>query len=1693
MTATARDALWATGHDETVEVNQRALIDKVLARYSGEFTVFRELLQNSDDAQSKAVEIRFESQQYLDHKAPSGQPLPDLKTALVHQWSFKNNGIPFRDEDWARLKKIAEGNPDEEKIGAFGVGFYSLFSVTEEPFVTSGGQWMGFYWKDKKDQLFARRGSMPDSDQEQALWTSFEMKLREPAPIPVAFDFTRFLASSITFMAHLCKVSVFLDDKRLVVITKESGTPKELGLPKGLRSTSVSGIMSVKKIQSTPLYIKAEVMRYVYTSGTEKPPTPSATRRVPAPQGGFFSSLLSSFAGGSTPQRSATPLPPQEVEVVDPLTVNETSVTLSIFSAEADVRLNKKVAAELLRSTKKKPPPAIKYELIYTAKDEYDASKKEDEALTFATGSIFQGLRADLEGTGSARVFIGHATGQTTGLGGHMAARFIPTVERESIDLMDRNVAIWNKELLFVGGYLARAAYNLEMANISNLWQGASTALSGPPEELQNWLLRRAIHSFKFFTFYHSTPSPEVSSLLEIAFFECSQSDQFPVVSTTGVVDASKVRMPDPVFAAFLKGLPVLHEDMLSNARPMITSLQNRGLIKPITFDDILTELRSRPLTEPEMIACLNWWTGAKHGENPRFLRIRDELLQAAVLTIGDVGSERIIPLSSIVTFINLRSFGAQIPLNGPLPDHLLPTTISKEFQPEQLSSAFPWKELNILDWIQHICNPAVRSANVEFDLNVSPPWAEQVLNVLVRVWPSLSNDMKTAIQQQMKTQTCIPTTNGMKVPEEAYFSAANIFHDLPVVKLPSTATIKSATERVLHALGVRKHVELQVVFNRMIKTNEWSAADLVKYLVSVKSTLSAEELERLKMTSVFFQEALSSEDATNRKRLKARDLYEPLPIFRELQLPVIDWGTQHKWRGSSEEAKFLFNLGLRKFPPLSVLIQLCASPDANRRAVALKYLVDNISSEKYNDYDPAAFSEIAYIPALKDGKPCLGTPKTVVAHSDWATFGLLVVPPTMPLDTVARLKIRQHPPSALLVSLLEKSPPKDEAEAKRWFGILATQISSFTPAELTRLSNLAMVPTRRAKAEQTTPLVWLPPTQCFFGGDSKATFHSKLFVFVDFGTVANNFLSACGTKHEPSVEEIVQMLLADPRKFYSLSSGPTEFFGELRNIAVNSRNISSGTMARMKKSAILLGSQRKALNEKTSTVDPEEDDYDLQYDLKRPDEIVIADDSIAYQFFGQSIFTAPQEDILEDFYLLLGSRRLSSLIKQDHKSSNPLQDSKSARDIRALVLERLPLFLHEHTHAKTKVSYSWLNTPANFKVTAYGKLSVTKSLNFGSTRLERSQETSAVANRNGYGPIELWISGNTQVDMYEVATSLNRLLFQSPKANDALLFMTILSTDLKSLKRRGYNVDRILRQQKTDREAALAEAVAARAKEENVTLMSKPPSTAPSGPPPPYHQPEPTPSGSNQGGESHIKSTVLNSFQNFRKKLTPNAGPDDSRGPPPALPPKPVAMPEPRRNQGVTPTPRSNIASNIDQAVSACRPEHGNLLRNTEHMQQVKEALNEGYCDISGRVGDLIHVGEIGGFKIYLSQEVPSQQTFVGQHQPPLARFVNIMAVLSKIYGLPTTSLHIFYDVAGGLIAFNRNGSIFFNLRYFEAWHNDEVARGNTGPALISWYFTLAHEIAHNLVQPHNSEHEFYFSAICEKHVVALGKALST
>ena len=100
--------------------------------------------------------------------------------------------------------------------------------------------------------------------------------------------------------------------------------------------------------------------------------------------------------------------------------------------------------------------------------------------------------------------------------------------------------------------------------------------------------------------------------------------------------------------------------------------------------------------------------------------------------------------------------------------------------------------------------------------------------------------------------------------------------------------------------------------------------------------------------------------------------------------------------------------------------------------------------------------------------------------------------------------------------------------------------MTDFTPAQLRRLGELPIVPAHTPIASEKggSQLRMLAPKNCYFKRDSSQSFHSKLFVFIDFGTKGNAFLTACGTKHEPSVEEIAQILLSDPKQFFHLSGG---------------------------------------------------------------------------------------------------------------------------------------------------------------------------------------------------------------------------------------------------------------------------------------------------------------------------------------------------------------------------------------------------------------------------------------------------------------------------------------------------------------------------------------------------------------------------
>jgi hypothetical protein len=122
--------------------------------------------------------------------------------------------------------------------------------------------------------------------------------------------------------------------------------------------------------------------------------------------------------------------------------------------------------------------------------------------------------------------------------------------------------------------------------------------------------------------------------------------------------------------------------------------------------------------------------------------------------------------------------------------------------------------------------------------------------------------------------------------------------------------------------------------------THPCLAFAVVKYLVSVRDSLTSAEMAKLRETPAFPQAGTSS-------RCTANQLYEPSEELKTSGLPLafLDWPS--KWRSNSDEARLLFDLELMKHPSIETIISLAANPkDSKLRSQAFSYLTTNF--QKY-------------------------------------------------------------------------------------------------------------------------------------------------------------------------------------------------------------------------------------------------------------------------------------------------------------------------------------------------------------------------------------------------------------------------------------------------------------------------------------------------------------------------------------------------------------------------------------------------------------------------------------------------------------------------------------------------------------------------------------------------------------------------
>jgi hypothetical protein len=1314
----------------------------------------------------------------------------------------------------------------------------------------------------------------------------------------------------------------------------------------------------------------------------------------------------------------------------------------------------------------------------------------------------------------AGKVFIGFPTQQTTGLNAHISApSVIPTVERESIDLNTRYISKWNLEMLRAAGITCRIAWAAEMAAMRSriLPRGNAQRSSKIRKDDIVGLLPEAVHVANQFVFRESTPSPFLGQTIEDAFWICNHSASIEVLSTCGIIPSHQVRIA-PKDLSFMDSIPVLPDEFVSGAKDFVRRLTDFGLVTDVTVSDIKRELEASTLRPKQAIEFLAW-LGRRAASGQLDASSVRSLLGVAVANDEDSEGN----LSRLLIFADISGFlnPQRIPPHLPSPPSVIPYKFTKNLGHQEIE-ALGWTELQIVPWTRWLINNAGdRSVlSAEQDMTAAPSFAALVLPVLSRQWESLSQSSKQSVINVLMPQSVIPTKLGMRRPAETYFSSVRLFDDLPVVH-----GLSGVKEKFLATLGVRKTVELGVIFDRLLNTTDstgergsdqkrWSHVDLIRYLASVQDDIPAGDIKRLKNTSICRAEGPDDAKPSERPRYKISQLFEPKDSLRNLELPVIEW--PGRYQPNSKEGKFLAVLGLRGHPSAPEVIQHMANAASGKNQSLygrlMSYFISEYHVNGYSAFDSSTV-DVPYLPL--EGSSGLSAPSKCFTDDGATLFGFQILRRDLHSHS-SKLGVGRHPPLKDCVEVLIRHPPATKRDARVLFKYLAGRATELNARETERLGNAQIVPIAEDTAKNGRAVRRVAPRSCYLGDGED---YGDIFDFVDLGQEANFFLMAVGSKREPTKTEIARMLVKEPARICSTFQSPDKYLKLLRALSEHLSVLRKDKelFNEMRRAAFLLGSKDissdthgmasgKGANDSEDEV--EDDSQSIkEWTLTAAKDVVVVDDFQSFNLFKEHVLAAPQEEVLENFYLALGATPLSSLVEERAQWGSVAADQRSAGKLQKLISERSRLFLHDQSPDSIQHDSRWLEKHLNSQVV--NSISLTRSLR--GRRISHTQKRSAIITQQARS-WTLWICPG-KYDLYEISQALVHLILARPKLHSTLTLEMLLKTDLLELKARGYNVERILKQkahearmtedrrqkqleeeraQLQQRQAAWEEARAQQGEREQKQAVM--PGDFPDSPeskktaPGEHHgRPEAEDGEGPRGLFANLTRRL--GFEGGRSNLNP-LNDNQSQAPPPQpsghdTPPPPYSPEDPKKPGPGKPAgfnPPHKLQSELLSAVQACRPHGSSSLYSRPQTDQVSETKS--YCDEKPS-HDLEFAATLpSGINVFCPKAMGDRSAFLAQNKGGISLFASTLVDCASIFALQVDILSVFYEPGEKTIAFNRAGSIFCNYFYFQHLHEKAVVQSpsrDRTDALVYWWVILCHELAHNLVGDHSSAHSYY------------------
>lgn len=447
-----------------------------------------------------------------------------------------------------------------------------------------------------------------------------------------------------------------------------------------------------------------------------------------------------------------------------------------------------------------------------------------------------------------------------------------------------------------------------------------------------------------------------------------------------------------------------------------------------------------------------------------------------------------------------------------------------------------------------------------------------------------------------------------------------------------------------------------------------------------------------------------------------------------------------------------------------------------------------------------------------------------------------------------------------------------------------------------------------------------------------------------------------------------------------------------------------------------------------------------------------------------------------------MGCCKLSEIVEASRIVGKVQRAPEVIQQIQELVMERAFLFLENTRDSIAPQALDFLEEFSVITVHSIQRQLKLKTFKKAQKAVASAEITACIEVKKK--SITLYIVPDG-LEWFDVSLALIPYLVSKPNPDSVLVLETMLRSNLMELQRKGFNVTDALRKLAKDeedfgllssaeRERLIAETQAEMGGHNGFGMIT-----------------------ADTDGRDSLKKKKSGFFGKLfkSKESKPKA-------------PKPKAYKEPKEAKIVHYTKRSlNDSANLNKGIAGARAYSKKTLNVHKRKVQVESYHDGQVCDTNEALNLKLSSTKMeGGPGLFVVPSVnsnnessPNDFTLPDEWLYEAVRFKFILQTITQevFSHLSWNAINIYLNESSNVIAFNANGSMFFNLSYF-VWNSITAARkpGTTESEkpvgaswdplrqLDFWYPVVAHEVAHNLTQAHGATHSHYMESYIQTYL---------